>query len=411
MSPLQMPGRSGVARPAFGDEKPPPPGRRIIRLALWAPDLRTPQGIKTALREVNREFGWALQEGWDVEFWGLRGTPPGNFGRMGIRGPFILTDSLPTALARFLAQVTHFSLLLTHPRAGILYASTPLSGVAATIARLLLSRPPPLIVQVQGRLASRALLVRHSRLLYWVADAMERFVIRRADLVVPIGRFTRELALRAKVPERRIIELPFPTSWGEDAVPTSAAIRNPPRIVCAARLVQEKGVDVLLRAMTVIRDEFPEVRLEIAGDGPERPPLERLAADLGITASVRFLGWLPPARMSGFFASALVAVLPSRLEEGLGMALVEAGLNRCALVGSDLGGIRDVVQPGMTGFLVPPEDPGALASALRFCLQHPEEAQRLGEEAQRLALEHVARREASLPAFRQRIYELWSKER
>jgi glycosyltransferase involved in cell wall biosynthesis len=406
-----MPGRSGVARPTPGDEGPSPPGRRIIRLALWTPDLGTPQGIKAALRKVSREFGWAMQEGWDVEFWGLRGTPPRSFGRMGIRGPLILPDRLPTPLVRFLAQVTHFSLLLRHPRAGILYASTPLSGVAATIARLLLSRPPPLVVQVQGRLASRALLVRRSRLLYRVADTMERFVIRRADLVVPMGRFTRELALRAKVPERRIIELPFPTSWGEDAVPTSGAIRNPLRIACAARLVQEKGVDVLLRAVALIRDDFPDLRLEIAGDGPERPSLERLAADLEITANVSFLGWLPPARMSGFFASALVAVLPSRLEEGLGMALVEAGLNRCALVGSDLGGIRDVVQPGMSGFLVPPEDPGALASAFRFCLQHPDEAQRLGEEARRSALEHVARREASLPAFRQRICELWSKER
>ncbi len=168
-----------------------------------------------------------------------------------------------------------------------------------------------------------------------------------------------------------------------------------------------KGFDVLLRAFAVLAPEVDDVVLELAGDGPERDRLEGLAAELGLEQRVRFHGWLPAGRMRDFFAGALVSVLPSRVEEGLGMVLVEAGVAGCALVGSDLGGIRDIVRSASTGVLVPPEDPVATADALRRLLADRDEARRLGAGARAAALAYVGDREAALCELRRRFDELY----
>lgn len=88
------------------------------------------------------------------------------------------------------------------------------------------------------------------------------------------------------------------------------------------------------------------------------------------------------------------------------MVLVEAGMAGCALVGSDLGGIRDIVRPADSGVLVPPEDPVAMAEALRRLLDDRDEARRLGAGARAAALVYVGAREAALRELRQRFDEL-----
>jgi glycosyltransferase involved in cell wall biosynthesis len=110
--------------------------------------------------------------------------------------------------------------------------------------------------------------------------------------------------------------------------------------------------------------------------------------------------------MPAFLGRALVAVLPSRWEEGLGMVLVEAGLAGCDLVGSDLGGIRDMVEHGKTGRVVPPNDPGALADVLTDCLARPEAALKRAAAAREKALEYLSRREREMNDFQERFSSL-----
>ena len=88
------------------------------------------------------------------------------------------------------------------------------------------------------------------------------------------------------------------------------------------------------------------------------------------------------------------------------MALVEAGLAGCELVGSDLGGIRDMVEHGKTGLLVPPDDSGALAEALRECIARPEAALERGAAAREKALEYLSKRERGLKECRERFWSL-----
>src|SRR5205807_1684598 len=165
-----------------------------------------------------------------------------------------------------------------------------------------------------------------------------------------------------------------------------AAARQDPRtadqlVVCAARLTPEKGVDVLLRAVARLRPAFPRLRLLVlgpvqAGHEDYRAQLDRLARDLSLNGIVSFAGFVehPEDR----WASAHVYVQPSR-EEGFGLAVAEAMASGLPVVATRVGGLEELVEHGRTGLLVVPDDPDALAAAVRRLLADPELAQRMGD--------------------------------
>lgn len=150
----------------------------------------------------------------------------------------------------------------------------------------------------------------------------------------------------------------------------------------AGRLVAVKGYDCLLRAFAAVVAEAPTARLEICGDGPLRAELESQARRLGCRNAVTFLGWRRdyPAPAGGWD----VFVQPS-LEEGFGVALLEAMAQGLPAVASDVGGIPELVEPGVTGWLVPPGDDAALARALLESLRTPSASRRMGDAARRSA--------------------------
>jgi glycosyltransferase involved in cell wall biosynthesis len=278
-------------------------------------------------------------------------------------------------------------------------------GTGAAAARYLRPRSSVLVVRIISDFSARAGALygrpRESRIL----RGIERFVFRRADLVLPMGPSTRRLAAQAGVTEDRILELPHPAPWfTAKAIPDERDGR--PRVAGAGRLVPDKGFDILLLAFAEIAEEHPDVELDLAGDGPERRNLETMAVSLGIADRVRFRGWVHPSAMPELFGGAAIAVLPSRINEGFGMVLVEAGLASCALIGSDVEGIQDIVRPGRTGILVPPNDSRGLADALRTLLRDPEGARRLGAGAREEAEAYVGRREAAARLVKERIVAL-----
>jgi glycosyltransferase involved in cell wall biosynthesis len=385
-----------------------PVAKRIIYLELIVPRVDAPDSRAKWQWWLDRDLPWAIREGWTVEYWGVRDRENRvrEWGPFRVRGPRIPFARFPWIMLLLLAWLTHFGLIVTRPRRGIVLCRTPYLGAGAGLARLF-GRRAPLVVRIVERMSSTALHVYGSRLVSRLMDAVERFVLRRADLVVPIAGFTGEVARQAGVPVERILQLPNPPRWGRTDIP-EVAKAVPARLICAARLNKGKGVDILLRAFASVAGEFPGVILEIAGEGKERAALELLAGDLGIRERVPFLGWVRAEDMPTVFSRSLIAVLASRVEEGHPMALREAGLAGCALVGADLGGIRDIVLPGRTGILVPPEDAAALAEALRRLLGEPEEAIRLGKLARAEALSYFEGRDRALEDLRLRLYGLAS---
>ena len=153
------------------------------------------------------------------------------------------------------------------------------------------------------------------------------------------------------------------------------------RLVLACRLSPEKGVDTAIRAIGLLGDK---ARLEIAGDGPERERLERLAGEVA-PGAVTFHGRLPRPEVLDLIRSATALLMPSRWHENQPMTILEAFACGVPVVATDLGGIPELVTDGVTGRLVPPDDPRALADAAAALVADPAAGRELGRAGGELA--------------------------
>lgn len=165
------------------------------------------------------------------------------------------------------------------------------------------------------------------------------------------------------------------------------AKRNPGGpLVSVGRLSSEKAVDVLIQAIGLLPDH---VRLEIAGEGPERARLEQLADEIA-HGRVVFHGRIPREQVLALMRSAAAVVLPSRCHENQPLAVLEAFACGVPVVSTDLGGLPELVRPGETGDLVPVNDSAALASAITKVLTNPDEALAMGRRARLLVEEQFS---------------------
>lgn len=160
-----------------------------------------------------------------------------------------------------------------------------------------------------------------------------------------------------------------------------------PRVLCLGRMVPEKGFDVALAAFAQARRGRPDVRLVIAGDGPARAGLERLAEELGIADAVEFLGWVAPAEVSALINRSTMVVVPSRWKEPFGVVAVQAAQMARPVVATRIGGLPEIVVHGATGLLFECEDSTALARAIERLLEQPDMATRMGQAGRARALE------------------------
>lgn len=143
----------------------------------------------------------------------------------------------------------------------------------------------------------------------------------------------------------------------------------------ACRLEPVKALHSLLKAVAELVNEFPELRLEIAGDGSLRASLEEESQRLDIASRVRFLGW--QQEMAAVLAGWDIFVLPS-LDEGFPIAALEAMAAGLPVVASAVGGLNELVRDGETGYLVPAAQPAELAIRLRELIGNPRLRQAMG---------------------------------
>jgi glycosyltransferase involved in cell wall biosynthesis len=158
-----------------------------------------------------------------------------------------------------------------------------------------------------------------------------------------------------------------------------------PYILAVGRLVETKGIEVLIRSAGMLHQQLRNVRVAVVGDGPLRGQLEELAQKLNIAAFVTFLGSVDPAAVPQLMRESCFVVVPSQ-REAFGMVCLEAMVSSKAVVGSRVGGIPEIVVDGETGILVPPDNPAALASAIDLLLQDPPQAEAMGRRGRERAL-------------------------
>jgi glycosyltransferase involved in cell wall biosynthesis len=152
-----------------------------------------------------------------------------------------------------------------------------------------------------------------------------------------------------------------------------------PIVLFVGNLTQQpaKGVDILLRAWSIVRESFPTVILQVIGDGVN-DAYQDYANKLGIRDSVQFLG--KKNNLLDYYQHATIFVLPSR-REGMSNALMEAMLNEMPCVATDISGSRDLIQNNVNGILIPPADVKSLANEIIYLLANPGKADEMGKRA------------------------------
>lgn len=201
------------------------------------------------------------------------------------------------------------------------------------------------------------------------------------DLIVANSTWLGERLRGDGVPVDRVI------LNGTALRPRRAPLVDPPTVGFAGRLIPKKGVDILMRAMVTVVEQLPSARLLLAGDGPERPALTRLAAELGVGPRVGWTGHLAAPELEHRLGAAWVQAVPSTYEEPFPNVAVEAMMRGTAVVATSVGGSTEIVREARTGYLVPPGDPAALADGLLKVLRNQAEAEAMGAAGRVVALE------------------------
>lgn len=154
------------------------------------------------------------------------------------------------------------------------------------------------------------------------------------------------------------------------------------------RLSSEKGQRVAVEAMFLILKDQPEAHLALVGEGKDREDLEATAEALGIRGRVSFTGFVQDVRE--MMSACDVVIVPSSRGEGFGLVAVEAMALQRPVVASAQGGLPEIVIPGETGLLVPPNDPQSLADVVCRLIQEPDLARSMGVEGRARVEERFA---------------------
>jgi glycosyltransferase involved in cell wall biosynthesis len=270
----------------------------------------------------------------------------------------------------------------------------------------------PLSVQIAGDMIDNPYWLRERRI-NPVLNRIGRWLVRSADSVRVVGERERVKLVRLGVAPERIGNLGWIADFQrfDDLDPADCqALRaellgesGKILLLFVGRLVLQKDIPTLIRAMATIAGSRPDARLVIAGDGPERPLAERLVDELGIRDVVRFLGVVPYPEVPRYFAAADLFLLPSRYE-GNARVLAEAGAAGTPAVTTDVSGAHDTVIEGESGAIVPVERPDLFAERVLALLEDPARLQAMGARAR----EHVRGlydERVLLPAFA----DFWTK--
>jgi len=297
---------------------------------------------------------------------------------------------LPTLRYCTFFAVTPILILWLARRYGIniLIAQSPYEGFAAAwakiIVRIILKKKVALIVESHGDFEQRKNIP--SSVYQPIVKQIIHFALSKADVLRAVSNATRQ-QLETHSPGTAVVQFPAWTdintflNAGKDKASSSAQT-----ILFVGNLVPEKGVHVLTESFALIADDFRAAKLILIGDSSDQRYARTLLKSKGpnLKGRIAFLGQLPQAQVAQYMAAASVLVVPS-LSEGLGRVIFESMACGTPVIGSQVGGIPDIIKDTVTGFLVPPKDESALANKISWILNNPVRTHEMGLRARKFA--------------------------
>lgn len=212
-----------------------------------------------------------------------------------------------------------------------------------------------------------------SSLLY----SAEARLLRPLSRLVTAGIAVSEAAAKCITPRAPIPIVIVPNAIDPHRFAGPRANRARRELLFVNRLDRRKGFRIAVRAFELLARQYPDLRLVVVGDGPERGAIESL--EPSVRGRVTMAGHREHDEVSAFYASADLFLAPATGNESFGIVLLEAMASGLPVVASDIEGYRDVVRHDREGLVIPPDDPAALAAAVTRVIDDETLARRLGE--------------------------------
>lgn len=209
--------------------------------------------------------------------------------------------------------------------------------------------------------------------------------VRRADWVASVSRHMLDWTLQhaPEISERSSVVY----NGVPDLIGTNAGAPNslgPPTVLWIGRMVAWKRVDRLIAAIARLAPTHKDLRLVLAGDGPERKRLEAMAVDAGIADQTHFTGWVDATERSKLMSQATLIAIPSEGMENLPMVALEAASHGRPIVGARVSGLPEIVEHQRSGLLIADLTPETLADAIASVVTDPVKAQSYGNAAKQI---------------------------
>jgi len=306
-----------------------------------------------------------------------------------------IDDSLPfpvkriyvgrKGLLRVLSPLTYFLSIFAFKKKKLLIhcGQVMIPGMAGFLAKFFLG--VPYVVYAHG-----AEFLEYTHFPY---KAIMQMILKNADKIVANSHYTARLVKRLGIPEEKIIK----TLLGVDSKkfhpsPPDAEIRKryglkgKRIIITTCRLIERKGVDMVISALPRVLQSAPDVVYLIVGSGEDRERLEIIAREKDVRDKVIFAGNVSDETLLAIYNLSTLYVMPSRemldkaMVEGFGISYVEASACGKPVIGGRSGGVRDAVVDGVTGILVNPVDVNEITQAIITLLNNNKFAEKLGKQ-------------------------------
>lgn len=246
----------------------------------------------------------------------------------------------------------------------------------------------PFVITAWG---SDILIVPESRLISAIKRYIATYTLKKADSVTCDAEHMKETMKRLGVPEEKIKLIyfgidtrRFSPGQKSEKLKVRLGVYNSPTIITLRNLRPVYDVESLIKSVPLVLKEIPESRFIIAGKGPEEERLKELAKSLGVSDSVKFIGFIPNDELPEYLNSMDVYVSTSLSDAGLAASTAEAMSCGLPVIVTDVADNREWVEDGITGFVVPTKDPKLLAEKIIYLLQNENVRKKFGKISRKI---------------------------